>query len=128
MTMRKRNQLLILASVLATGMLFISPFAAYAQIDGDGGTTLELEVPLLIVVIASAIGASLNVLRGYFADETPNKTFSAQKFISALIIAIMAGITVAVTLPLEATGIVGLIIAGLMAGFGADFALSRGKK
>lgn len=91
---------------------------------------LAIELPLLVVVIAAIIGATLNVVRGYRNDDSENKTFDVKKFTTGLIAGIMAAIAIAVTIPIGDTngGIVGLFIAGLIAGFGADFAMSKGKK
>jgi len=91
---------------------------------------LALELPLLITVIAAIIGATANVLRGYHSDDDKNKTFEVKKFVSGLIPAVMGAVMLAATLPIADTtgGVIGLFIAGLGAGFGLDFIVSKGKK
>ena len=104
----------------------VMPFA-YAQT--DEGNVLEVDLAYLTIVAAAIVGAILNVVRGYLNDDATPKAFSARKLGGALIAAVLAGMTVATTLDIATvTNIVALIIMGVIAGFSADFALSKAKK
>jgi drug/metabolite transporter (DMT)-like permease len=83
-------------------------------------TTLD---PAFLLVVASIFGAGLNVIRGASNSSEP---FSFKKFGGALVAAIVAGIAaIQILEPTSLGGPIQVFIVGLLAGFGADFTLSR---
>lgn len=82
--------------------------------------------PLLAATLAVIGGAILNTVRGYLGST--EATYSAKKFLGALIVSTFAGITVAQTLNTVGVGLVELILIGLTVGFSVDYAVSKAKK
>lgn len=82
------------------------------------------EIPLILVVAVLA-GAFLNVIRGVIGE---NK-FDYRLFAGSLITAGFAAISTAVVLDFAGvTDVLGLILLGLIAGFGSDVAISKLKR
>lgn len=82
---------------------------------------MAAEIPLILVVSVLA-GAFANVIRGVVQADY----FDYRLFAGSLITAAFAALSTAVALDfVGVTGSLGLIILGLLAGFGADFATSR---
>ena len=81
--------------------------------------------PILVTVIAAAVGASLNTLRGYLHSEEP---YSVKKLAGGLIISIFAAIAITQTIVIDGVGLVGLSLIGLTTGFTADYAVTKAKK
>ena len=87
---------------------------------------MAVEIPLALLLAAIA-GAGLNVARG--ALKEPKENFSYRKALGGLIGAVLGAIAVVSVIDFSAAvGTVGLIVLGLVTGFGADFALSKSKK
>lgn len=87
---------------------------------------LSMIDPLLAATLAVIGGAILNTVRGYLGST--ETTYSAKKFLGALIVSTFAGITVAQTLNTVGVGLVELILIGLTVGFSVDYAVSKAKK
>jgi len=85
---------------------------------------MATEIPLILVV-AVLLGAFANVIRGVIGETH----FDYRLFAGSLITAAFAALSTAVVLDFAGvTGTLGLIILGLLAGFGSDFATSRLKR
>jgi len=87
---------------------------------------MAVEIPLALLLAALA-GAGLNVARG--ALKEPKENFSFRKAIGGFIGAALGAIA-AVSLidPTAVIGTVGLVVLGLLTGFGTDYGLSKLKK
>ncbi len=82
---------------------------------------MATEIPLILVVSVLA-GAFLNVIRGVVSADY----FDYKLFAGTLITAAFAALSTAVALDfVGVTGTLSLIILGLIAGFGSDFAIAR---
>lgn len=82
------------------------------------------EIPLILVVAVLA-GALLNVVRGVIGEPS----FDYRLFAGSLITASLAAVTAASVLDIAGvTDPIGLIILGLITGFGTDVSISRLKK
>lgn len=84
-----------------------------------------MDVPILLV-IASLIGAGLNVVRGWSGNDKP---VNPKKIAGSLITAVIA--TLATVVVFDASNIGGpvqTVILGLLVGFSSDYTISKLKK
>ena len=82
------------------------------------------EIPFILVVAVLA-GAFANVIRGVIGEPK----FDYRLFAGSLITASFAALSTAAVLDFAGvTDTLGLIILGLLAGFGSDFAISKLKR
>ena len=80
---------------------------------------------LVLVAVASIIGAGLNTLRGYLHSKEP---YSAKKLAGSLIIATFAALALSQTIIVEGLSTEGVALIGLVTGFTADYAITKAKK
>ena len=80
---------------------------------------------LILVAIASVIGAGLNTLRGYLHSEEP---YSAKKLAGSLIIAGFVALGLSQNIVTEGLTEAGVVLMGLVTGFTADFVITKTKK
>ena len=80
---------------------------------------------LILVAVASIIGAGLNTLRGYLHSKEP---YSAKKLAGSVIIATFAALAFSQHIIVEGLTESGVVLIGLVTGFAADFAISKAKK
>jgi len=80
---------------------------------------------LVLVAVASIIGAGLNTLRGYLHSKEP---YSAKKLAGAAIIASMTALALSSTILVDGLTEAGVISVGLVTGFVADYAITKAKK
>ena len=80
---------------------------------------------LVLVAVASIIGAGLNTLRGYLHSKEP---YSAKKLAGASIIASMTALALSSTIVVDGLSEAGVIAIGLVTGFAADYAITKSKK
>ena len=84
-----------------------------------------MDIPILLVV-ASLIGAGLNILRGWSASKD---NFNAKKFTGGMIAAIVAALSAVTVFDISVLGgPVQTVLLGLLVGFGTDFTLSKLKR
>lgn len=85
-------------------------------------TIMAAEIPILLVV-AALVGAGLNVIRGY---SNSTEAFSLKKLAGAFTAAIIAALAaISVFDVSQLGGPVQTFVVGALAGFTADFGLSR---
>ena len=80
---------------------------------------------LVLVAVASIIGAGLNTLRGYLHSEEP---YSVKKLAGSVIIATFAALALSQNIIVEGLTESGVVLIGLVTGFAADFAITKAKK
>ena len=80
---------------------------------------------LILVAIASVIGAGLNTLRGYLHTDEP---YSAKKLAGSIIIAVFASLALSQSIVTEGLSEAGVVLVGLVTGFTADFVITKAKK
>ena len=80
---------------------------------------------LILVAVASIIGAGLNTLRGYLHSKEP---YSAKKLAGSVIIATFAALALSQNIIVEGLTESGVVLIGLVTGFAADIAISKAKK
>jgi len=81
---------------------------------------------LILVAIASAIGAGLNTLRGYLASD--GESYSIRRLAGALIVATFAALAIAQVQIVDGLTDAGIVLVGLTVGFTADYVVSKAKK
>jgi len=80
---------------------------------------------LVLVAIASIVGAGLNTLRGYLHSKEP---YSAKKLAGSTIIASMTALALSSTIAVDGLTESGVVLIGLVTGFTADYAITKAKK
>jgi len=80
---------------------------------------------LVLVAVASIIGAGLNTVRGYLHSKDP---YSAKKLAGSVIIATFTALALSSTIIVEGLSEAGIILIGLVTGFAADYAVTKAKK
>ena len=80
---------------------------------------------LVLVAVASIIGAGLNTLRGYLHSKEP---YSVKKLAGSVIIATFAALALSQNILVEGLTESGVVLIGLVTGFAADFAITKSKK
>jgi len=81
---------------------------------------------LILVAIASAVGAGLNTLRGYLASD--GEAYSVRRLAGALIVATFAALAIAQVQIVDGLTDAGIVLVGLTVGFTADYVVSKAKK
>ena len=81
--------------------------------------------PLILVAVASAVGAGLNTLRGWLHSDEP---YSARHLAGSLIIAVFAALALAQVQVTAGLSSAGIILVGLITGFTADYVVTKAKK
>ena len=81
---------------------------------------------LILVVIASAVGAGLNTLRGYLSSD--GEAYSVRRLAGALIVATFAALAIAQVQIVDGLTDAGIVLVGLTVGFTADYVVSKAKK
>ena len=81
---------------------------------------------LILVAIASAIGAGLNTLRGYLASD--GESYSIRRLAGSLIIATFAALALAQIQIVDGLTDAGIVLVGLTIGFTADYVVTKAKK
>ena len=80
---------------------------------------------IVIVAVASIIGAGLNTLRGYLHSKEP---YSIKKLAGSVIIATFAALSLSQNIIVEGLTESGVDLIGLVTGFTADYVISKAKK
>jgi len=81
---------------------------------------------LILVAIASAIGAGLNTVRGWLHSE--GESYSVRRLTGSLIVATFAALALAQVQVLEGLTEAGIVLVGLTVGFTADYVVTKAKK
>ena len=81
---------------------------------------------LILVAIASAVGAGLNTLRGYLGSE--GEPYSIRRLAGALIVATFAALALAQVQIVDGLTDAGIVLVGLTVGFTTDYVVSKAKK
>ena len=81
---------------------------------------------LILVAIASAIGAGLNTLRGWLHSD--GEPYSVRRLAGSLIVATFAALAIAQIQVVDGLTDAGIVLVGLTVGFTADFVVSKAKK
>ena len=81
---------------------------------------------LILVAIASAVGAGLNTLRGYLSSD--GEAYSVRRLAGALIVATFAALALAQVQIVDGLTDAGIVLVGLTVGFTADYVVSKAKK
>jgi len=81
---------------------------------------------LILVAIASAVGAGLNTLRGYLSSD--GEAYSVRRLAGALIVATFAALAIAQVQIVDGLTDAGIVLVGLTVGFTADYVVSKAKK
>jgi len=79
---------------------------------------------LVLVAIASIIGAGLNTVRGYLHSKEP---YSARKLAGSIIIAVFSALALSQSILVEGLSESGVVLIGLITGFTADYVISKSK-
>ena len=79
---------------------------------------------LVLVAIASIIGAGLNTVRGYLHSKEP---YSARKLAGSVIIATFSALALSQTILVDGLTESGVVLIGLITGFTADYVISKSK-
>ena len=80
---------------------------------------------LVLVAVASIIGAGLNTLRGYLHSKEP---YSAKKLAGSVIIATFAALALSQNIIVEGLTESGVVLIGLVTRFAAEIAITKAKK
>ena len=80
---------------------------------------------LVLVAVASIIGAGLNTLRGYLHSKEP---YSVKKLAGAVIIATFSALALSQSVIVDGLTESSIVMIGLVTGFTADYAISKAKK
>ena len=80
---------------------------------------------IVIVAVASIIGAGLNTLRGYLHSKEP---YSVKKLAGAVIIATFSALALSQSVIVDGLTESSIVMIGLVTGFTADYAISKAKK
>ena len=81
---------------------------------------------LILVAIASAVGAGLNTLRGYLSSD--GEAYSVRRLAGALTVATFAALAIAQVQIVDGLTDAGIVLVGLTVGFTADYVVSKAKK
>ena len=81
---------------------------------------------LILVAIASAIGAGLNTVRGWLHSE--GESYSVRRLAGSLIVATFAALALAQVQVLDGLTEAGIVLVGLTVGFTADYVVTKAKK
>ena len=81
---------------------------------------------LLLVAIASAIGAGLNTLRGWLHSD--GESYSVRRLAGSLIVATFAALAIAQVQIVDGLTEAGIVLVGLTVGFTADYVVTKAKK
>ena len=81
---------------------------------------------LILVAIASAIGAGLNTLRGWLHSD--GESYSVRRLAGSLIVATFAALAIAQVQIIDGLTEAGIVLVGLTVGFTADYVVSKAKK
>ena len=80
---------------------------------------------IVIVAVASIIGAGLNTLRGYLHSNEP---YSVKKLAGSVIIATFSALALSQSVIVDGLTESSIVMIGLVTGFTADYAISKAKK
>ena len=80
---------------------------------------------LILVAVASIIGAGLNTLRGYLHSKEP---YSVKKLAGSVIIATFSALALSQSVLVDGLTDSSIVMIGLVTGFAADYAISKAKK
>jgi len=81
---------------------------------------------LILVAIASAVGAGLNTLRGWLHSE--GEPYSIRRLAGSLIVATFAALAIAQVQIVDGLTDAGVVLVGLTVGFTADYVVTKAKK
>ena len=81
---------------------------------------------LILVAIASAIGAGLNTLRGWLHSD--GESYSVRRLAGSLIVATFAALAIAQVQIIDGLTDAGIVLVGLTIGFTADNVVTKAKK
>ena len=81
---------------------------------------------LILVAIASAIGAGLNTLRGWLHSD--GESYSVSRLAGSLIVATFAALAIAQVQIVDGLTEAGIVLVGLTVGFTADYVVTKAKK
>ena len=81
---------------------------------------------LILVAIASAIGAGLNTLRGWLHSD--GESYSVRRLAGSLIVATFAALAIAQVQIVDGLTDAGIVLVGLTVGFTADYVVTKAKK
>ena len=81
---------------------------------------------LILVAIASAVGAGLNTLRGWLHCD--GESYSVRRLAGSLIIATFAALAIAQVQIVDGLTDAGIVLVGLTVGFTADYVVTKAKK
>ena len=81
---------------------------------------------LILVAIASAIGAGLNTLRGWLHSD--GESYSVRRLAGSLIVATFAALAIAQVQIIDRLTEAGIVLVGLTVGFTADYVVTKAKK
>ena len=80
---------------------------------------------IVIVAVASIIGAGLNTLRGYLHSKEP---YSVKKLAGSVIIATFSALALSQSVLVDGLTDSSIVMIGLVTGFTADYVISKAKK
>ena len=80
---------------------------------------------LILVAIASAIGAGLNTIRGWLHS---GDSYSVRRLAGSLIVATFAALAIAQVQIVDGLSDAGIVLVGLTIGFTADYVVTKAKK
>ena len=81
---------------------------------------------LILVAIASAVGAGLNTLRGWLHSD--GESYSVRRLAGSLIVATFAALAIAQVQIVDGLTDAGIVLVGLTVGFTADYVVTKAKK
>ena len=81
---------------------------------------------LILVAIASAVGAGLNTLRGWLHSD--GEAYSVRRLAGSLIVATFAALAIAQVQIVDGLTEAGIVLVGLTVGFTADYVVTKAKK
>ena len=81
---------------------------------------------LILVAIASAVGASLNTVRGWLHSD--GESYSVRRLAGSLIVATFAALALAQIQIVDGLTEAGIVLVGLTVGFTADYVVTKAKK
>ena len=81
---------------------------------------------LILVAIASAVGAGLNTLRGWLHSD--GESYSVRRLAGSLIVATFAALAIAQVQIVDGLTEAGIVLVGLTVGFTADYVVTKAKK
>ena len=81
---------------------------------------------LILVAIASAVGAGLNTVRGWLHSD--GESYSVRRLAGSLIVATFAALALAQIQIVDGLTEAGIVLVGLTVGFTADYVVTKAKK